>query len=136
MYENTKRGRVYKPDLIYPELSYQIVGVLFDIFLQLGYGYRENQYQRAIEVAFKGVGLNFKRELPVKICYRDKFIATNYLDFLIDGKIVLEIKQGNTFNKRDIDQLYNYLKATGLKLGILARFTRSGVKYKRIINIR
>jgi GxxExxY protein len=134
MYEITKKGRVYKPDLIYPELSYQIVGVLFDIFLQLGYGYRESQYQKVTEVAFKSAGLNFKRELPIKIYYRNKFIATNYLDFLIDEKVVLEIKQGNVFNKHDIEQLYNYLRVTGLKLGILARFTRSGVKYKRIVN--
>jgi len=134
MYENTK-NKTYKPDLVYPELSYQIVGFLFDIFLQLGYGYRENQYQKAIEIAFNNAKLSYKKEVPIKIRYREQFIATNYLDFLVEDKIIIELKQGNQFNQKDIDQLYNYLKATGLKLGILARFTRSGVKFKRIVNV-
>ena len=126
---------VYKSDLLYPELSYQVVGILFDIFTELGYGYRENQYQKAVEVALKSLKLDYKRELPVKISYKGEFVTTVYLDFLIDSKIVLELKQGNRFNKKDIEQVYNYLKATKLKLGILARFTKSGVKFMRVVNI-
>lgn len=57
------------------------------------------------------------------------------MDFVIEGKIVLEIKVGEHFSKNNINQIYGYLKATDLKLGILANFTRTGVKYKRIINI-
>jgi GxxExxY protein len=137
MYEITKKSnnnKLYRPDLLYPDLSYQIIGILFDVFLNLGYGYRENQYQKAIEIALKNSGVQYQKELPVKISYKGQFVATNYLDFLIDGKIILEIKQGNRFVKNDFDQIFNYLKATGLKLGILARFTRSGVKFRRIAN--
>ena len=126
---------VYKSDLLYPELSYQVVGILFDIFTELGYGYRENQYQKAVEVALKSIKLGYEKELPVKISYKGEFVTTVYLDFLIDSKIVLELKQGNRFNKKDIEQVYNYLKATKLKLGILARFTKSGVKFMRVVNI-
>ena len=126
---------VYKSDLLYPELSYQVVGILFDIFTELEYGYKENQYQKAVEVALKSLKLDYKRELPVKISYKGEFVTTVYLDFLIDSKIVLELKQGNRFNKKDIEQVYNYLKVTKLKLGILARFTKSGVKFMRVVNI-
>ena len=126
---------VYKSDLLYPELSYQVVGILFDIFTELGYGYRENQYQKAVEMALKSIKLGYEKELPVKISYKGEFVTTVYLDFLIDSKIVLELKQGNRFNKKDIEQVYNYLKATKLKLGILARFTKSGVKFMRVVNI-
>lgn len=136
MYESTKNKKFYKPDLLYPELSYQIVGILFDIFSAMGYGYREKQYHKAIEIALHETNLIYKKELPIKITYRGNFITTNYLDFLIEDKIILEIKQGDRFKLNDIEQLYNYLKATDLKLGILARFTKSGIKYKRIINIR
>jgi GxxExxY protein len=59
-----------------------------------------------------------------------------YLDFIIDEKIVLEIKQGDRFHKNDFEQVYNYLKSTGLKLGILARFSKSGVKFKRVVNVK
>ena len=126
---------VYKSDLLYPELSYQVVGILFDIFTELEYGYKENQYQKAVEVALKSIKLGYEKELPVKISYKGEFVTTVYLDFLIDSKIVLELKQGNRFNKKDIEQVYNYLKATKLKLGILARFTKSGVKFMRVVNI-
>jgi len=129
-------NKIYNSDLLYPQLSYQIIGILFDIFLNFGYGYRENQYQKAIEVGLKKSGIKYSKEVPIKITYREKFITTNYLDFLIDDKIILEIKQGEWFSRKDIEQVYNYLKSTKLKLGILARFTRSGVKFKRIINVK
>ena len=127
---------VSKKDLLYPELSYQIIGILFDVFMSLGYGYKEKQYQKAIEIALASTPLDYKSQLPVKIFFKDKFVAIVYLDFLIENKIVLEIKHGNIFLKKDIDQVINYLKATNLKLGILARFTKGGVKFKRIVNIK
>lgn len=52
MHEQPKTNKFYKPDLFYPDLSYQIIGVLFDIFTELGFGYKENQYQKAIEISF------------------------------------------------------------------------------------
>lgn len=135
MNESTKKNRTFKADLLYPDLSYEIVGVLFDVFTNFGYGQKEEYYQKAIAIALKEKGLAFKRELPVRINFKNKFIATNYLDFLIEGKVVLEIKQGNRFNPKDIQQAHRYLKLTDLKLGILARFTKVGVKTKRIINV-
>ena len=96
-----KTNKLYKSDLLYPELSYQIVGILFDIFTEMGYGYKENQYQKAVEIALKSIKIDYKKELPVKISYKGKFVTTLYLDFLIDSKIVLELKQGNRFNKKD-----------------------------------
>lgn len=64
--------------------------------------------------------------------YEDKYI----LDFLYENIIVIELKQGDSFSKRNINQIYSYLKATGLKLGLLINFTRSGVKFKRIVNLK
>ncbi len=136
MYESTKTKKFYKPDLLHPDLSYQIIGVLFDVFSKLGFGYKEKQYQKAIEIAFKNAKINYKKELAIKISYKNSYITTIYLDFLIENKVILEIKQGNKFGKKDIEQVYNYLKSADLKLGILARFTRSGVKFKRIVNIK
>ncbi|MBI2047997.1 MAG: GxxExxY protein [Candidatus Brennerbacteria bacterium] len=130
------KNKTYKPDLLYPELSYSVMGVVFDVFSELGYGYKENQYQKAIEVGFREAGINHKKELPVKIFYKNRFITTVYLDFLVEDKIVLEIKQGNKFKLKDIEQLYNYLKSANLKLGLLVRFTAVGVKFKRIVNIK
>ena len=136
MYETKTMEKAYKVELIYPDLSYKVIGILFDVFTGLGYGFKEKHYQKAIETTLKQLGIDYKKELPVRVDYKGKFITTLYLDFLIDDKIVLELKQGNRFNKSDIEQVYQYLKAANLKLGILARFTSSGVKFLRILNIR
>lgn len=60
--------------------------------------------------------------------------SRNYLDFLVEDKIVLEIKKGNYYSKKNIEQVKQYLKVTNLKLAILANFTPSGVKFLRVLN--
>jgi len=120
-------------NLIYPELSYKIVGILFQVDNQIGYGHRENLYQAAISYLLKENKIPFKEQLKSDIKIDQKSIKSYYLDFLIDNKIVLEIKSGERFNKENIAQVYDYLKANHLGLGIIANFTKQGVKFKRII---
>lgn len=121
-------------DLVYPELSYQIVGILFDVYNQLGPGHKEKYYQDAIVIAFNNHDIKFEREVYILIEYRTSKVGNYFLDFLVEGKLVLEIKRGDYFPAGNIKQVDTYLKATGLKLGILANFTNSGVKFKRIVN--
>ena len=130
------RKRVIKGDLLYPELSYQLIGILFDVHNTLGYGYLEKYYQKAIAALFKKLKIPYREQVLVEIKVGDEVIAKGYADFMIDEKIILEIKKGDSFRKNNIDQLYSYLKMTGLKLGILANFTSKGLLYKRIVNIR
>jgi GxxExxY protein len=127
--------KLTRKDLIYPELSYQIMGVLFKVASEMGYGYKEKSYQNAIENEFKDLGIKYDRELSVRITYKGKSVGIVFYDFLIEDKIVLEVKVRDYFSVRDIRQLYSYLKAKNLKLGILAHFTKSGVKYKRVLNL-
>lgn len=124
-----------RKDIVYPELSYQILGVLFDVWLRVGSGHKERFYQRATAEGFKISGLNFGEQVPTKIYYHDKVIGIYYFDFLIDEKIILELKVRDYFSKNDISQIYSYLKASNLKLGLLAHFTRNGVRFKRIVNL-
>ena len=124
-----------RKDLIYSELSYQTMGVLFKVWTKLGFGYKEKIYENAAAKEFKNIELKFKKQLPVKINYNNEFIGIYYFDFLIENKIVLELKVRNYFSTKDINQLYSYLKAKNLKLGIIAHFTRTGVKFKRIVNL-
>jgi len=122
--------------VVYPELSYKIVGILFEVYNQLGPGYQEKYYQRAIEAAFKTNKLTFKKQLSLDINFNNVKIGKYFLDFLVEDKIVLEIKKGNYFPKKNIEQVYAYLKLTGLKLAILANFTSNGIKFRRILNLR
>jgi len=122
--------------IIYKDESYEIVGCCFAVFNGLGPGLREKNYQKALEELFKQKNINFKSQLYVPIKLNDKIVGKYFLDFLIGDKIALEIKSGNNFYKRDIDQLYSYLKSANLCLGILINFMSNGVKSKRILNIR
>lgn len=122
--------------MVYKELSYVIVGILFEVFNELGYGYQEKHYQKAIEKSFSSNKIKFRSQVPYKIKFKKEEIGRYFLDFLIEDKIILEIKKGNYFAKRNINQVNGYLKATDLKLAILANFTSDGVKFKRLLNIK
>ena len=129
MNKNLKRK-----DLIYPDLSYKIVGILFEVYNNLGPGYHEKCYQRAIAEMFKKYNLSFQEQAYTPITFQGRKVGIYYLDFLIDNKIVLEIKKGDRFSKKHIDQVLSYLKGKHLKLGIIANFGLSDLKFKRIIN--
>jgi len=123
-----------RTDLIYPELSYKIIGILFDVYNQLGYGYQEKHYEKAVATALKLAGLNYKEQFSIPLKFKDEKIGNYFLDFLVNDKVVLELKRGERVAKSNINQIFAYLKATGLKLGIIAQFTPSGIKFRRILN--
>ncbi len=129
-----QKNRIRK-DILYPELSYKIVGVLFEVYNELGYGYQEKYYEKAIAKYFDMQNIKFKRQAPYKIRIKGEIIGRYYLDFLVENKIVLEIKKGNYFPKQNIEQVNAYLKVTNLQLGILANFTSNNVKFMRLVNI-
>jgi len=123
-------------DLIYAKECYEIIGIIFGVFNEVGYGYKEHFYQKAIAKAFEKNNIEFREQLRAKVKFRDEDLGILILDFLVFGKIVIELKQKRYFSQRDINQLYSYLKATNLKLGLLIYFTKDGIRYKRIVNLR
>ncbi|MFA6215373.1 MAG: GxxExxY protein [Patescibacteria group bacterium] len=120
--------------VIYKDLSYKVVGILFEVYNELGYGYKEKYYEKAISKCFIRENIKFKSQVPYPLTFKGETIGQYYLDFLIDDKIVLEIKKGNYFNRKNIEQVKEYLKVTKMKLAILANFTSNGVKSLRILN--
>src|SRR3989338_8497605 len=124
-----------RKDLLYPDLSYKIIGALFNVYNNIGSGHREKFYQRAIAIEFNNLNISFGEQFYVPVKFKDKVIGKYYLDFLIENKIILEIKKGEVFLRKNIEQIFSYLKAKKFKLGILANFTKTGLKFKRIVNI-
>lgn len=119
----TKSRINHRSDLLYPDLSYKIVGILFEVYNELGHGHPEKTYQKAIAVALKKEGLKFKEQLYVPIKFKNERVGSVFLDFLIEDKLVLEIKKGDYFVKSHIEQVYQYLVSNKYQLGILAYFT-------------
>jgi GxxExxY protein len=131
-----RKATLQRKDLVYPELSYRVTGILFEVWNSIGFGHKEKFYQKAVGQCLEESGLNCEEQLPARINFKGKFIGLYYFDFLIENKLVLEIKVRNYFSKKDIDQLYSYSKAKNLKLGIIAHFTKTGAKCKRVVNIK
>lgn len=126
---------VRKPDLLYPEMSYRIVGCAFDVYNSIGSGHHEKYYQRALIEAFTKAGISFQTEMRFPLIYNGKVIGQKRLDFLVDGKVVVELKKGNNFSKTHIDQVLEYLRTQRLNLAILINFGSQGVVFKRIVNL-
>jgi len=120
--------------LIYPELSYKIMGVLFKVHNDLGPSYTEKQYQKAIESQFKKNNIKYKKEKIIQLPYEDEKIGDFYADFVVEDKIILEIKTVKFLRVQDVKQVLKYLEALNLKLGLLVNFRKQRPQYKRIIN--
>lgn len=123
-------------NLVYADDCYQVMGLVFKVFKEIGFGHKENVYQKALAKEFEDNCIDFQEQLRCKLKYKDKEIGLYILDFLVFNKIVIEIKQRKYISAKDIDQLYRYLKATNLKLGLIITFTKEGAKCKRVINLR
>ena len=125
---------IQKQDLIYPELSYKLVGLAYNVFNELGHGHLEKIYQKAYAKELKEAGIVFKEQAPYQVIYKEEVIGNNYLDFLIEEKVIIELKRSDFYSKKYIDQVSNYVKVSNLKLAILINFTTNGVRIKRIVN--
>ena len=122
-------------NLLYKDLSYKLVGLAYEVFNTLGSGLKEDVYGDAFEELLKKEKLKYKRELYYPIKINNKVISRNFFDFMIDGKIVIELKKGSQKYKEVCNQLYQYLRSADIKLGLVVRFTNDGVKIKRIPNL-
>jgi len=114
--------------LFFPELSYKINGILFSTHNELGRYAREKQYSDVIERKLKEKEINYLREITIAN-------SGNRLDFIIDNKIVLELKARRILTKDDYEQIQRYLQESQLRLGILVNFRDQYIKPSRIVRI-
>ena len=119
--------------VIYKELSYELVGCFYDVYNELGPGHKEQIYQEALKICFNEHNINYKERKRLKIKFKGKDIGIYEPDFIIDEKIILEIKSTlpmpNVFEK----QLYYYLRGSDYKVGYLVNFGSDKIDIRRRI---
>lgn len=118
--------------IILKELSYQINGLLFKVHNELGRFSREKQYGDALEKLFTQEKVRFQREkeLPIELVDNQ---YTNKVDFLIEDKILLDLKARSVVSKEDYYQMNRYLEASGCDLGLIVNFRNKYLKPIRVI---
>lgn len=122
------------PELILKKESYLLIGICMEVHRELGMGFKEVLYKDAIELELKEKKIPYKREKEYKIEYKGIILPHKYYaDFVIDDSIILEVKSASFIVNNFVAQTINYLKASGLRLGIIANFGEKSLTYKRIV---
>jgi GxxExxY protein len=120
--------------ILYEKEVYAIIGAAMTVHNELGPGFFEAVYQEALEIEFSSKHIPAQKEVPLQIYYKDTLLSKYYIaDFLCFDKIIVETKALSKLSTEHQAQVLNYLKATGLKLGVLINFGQSKLEYKRII---
>src|SRR6059058_5489430 len=110
-----------------------IIGAAFEVHRELGYGFLERVYQRALQAELLHRGATAEIEERIQVHYKGALVGDYDADVLVDGCVIVEIKVAPQYDKRDEAQLLNELKATGLKVGMLLNFGRAKLEYKRLV---
>jgi GxxExxY protein len=118
----------------YSELTGKIIGCAMQVHNTLGNGFQEVIYQRCLAIELAKAGLNFERELEMPIYYDDQEVGTRRADFLVEGKILVELKAIRELDDIHLAQGLNYLEAYNLHIGLLINFGGNRLEFKRLIN--
>jgi GxxExxY protein len=118
----------------YGELTEKIIGACFKVHNTLGNGFQEVIYQRALELELRAAELNYAREFEMPIFYLDQHIGTRRVDFLINGKISVELKAIIKLEDVHFAQAMNYLEAYNLEIGLLINFGSKRLEFHRFTN--
>lgn len=122
------------PDkLLHRDITEKIIGSAFEVHGELGYGFLERVYERAMQVELIRRGSTAEIEKRVQVHYKKIVVGDYDSDLIVDGCVLVELKVNPQYDRRDEAQLLNVLKATGLKVGLLVNFGRTKVEYKRLV---
>lgn len=117
---------------LYKELTDKILRACYNVHNGLGCGFFEKVYQEALAIELTEMGIPFEREKHLPITYHGKVLDCDYIaDFVVDGKVILELKAVTEMNTLFEAQLINYMKATHIKVGYLINFGQERLYYKR-----
>lgn len=118
--------------MIYEELTARILSACFQVSNELGAGFLENVYQNALLIALREKGMNAIAQYPFSVTFHNEPVGNYYADFLVDDSVIVEIKAVSILGPEHQAQVINYLKATGIEVGLLVNFGRPKLEYKRL----
>ena len=115
------------------EITFKINGAVFEVNRELGPGFLEKVYENALLIELRERGLTAKNQVPITVCYKGRSVGDYYADIVVENRVIVELKAVEFLSKFHEAQLLNYLKATGLEIGLLINFTHPQAEIKRYI---
>jgi len=119
-------------EFLYGDITFKIRKAIYEIRKKLGLGHKENVYRNSLIIEFKKLGLNFEVDKKIEVKYENEAVGVYKPDFIVENKIIMEIKSIPQLTKEQEKQLWYYLKSTGYKLGILVNFGGKDLEIKRV----
>lgn len=122
-------------ELLYSDITEKIIGSSFEVHKFLGNGFQEVIYQRALAWEMRQAGLDFSREIEQEIFYKElpEPIGTRRADFVVEGKVLVELKALTKLEDVHLAQALNYLKAYRIEVGLLINFGSKSLEFKRLV---
>ena len=120
--------------MLYEELTKKILEACFEVSKELGVGFLESVYEKALIIALQQKGLKVESQVPLKVLFRVVVVGEFYADVLVENKILIELKAINNLANEHFAQLINYLKATEIEVGLIINFGNPKLEYRRFNN--
>ena len=120
-------------ELLYKELTFAVIGAAMEVHRILGPGFLESVYQSALARELTLCGIPCGQQVRLPVSYKDVLVGEYIADFIIDGKLIVEIKAVSNFNSQHQVRAMHYLAATGLRLALLLNFGTGSLEHRRVI---
>jgi GxxExxY protein len=118
--------------LLHEELTHQILAACFEVMKELGAGFLESVYEKALLIALAERGLKAQSQFPLTVSFHGKKVGEFYADVLVEDKVIVELKAVKAIAPEHQAQVINYLKATGIEVGLLVNFGNPKLEYRRL----
>jgi len=122
-----------KQDLLLKEEVFEVVGSAMAVLNELGYGLLEKPYENALAVEFDHRGIRYCQQPRFTVTYRDVTVGEYVPDLIVKEQVVVDTKVIDAITDHEIGQMINYLKVTGLKVGVILNFKRANLEWKRVV---
>jgi len=120
-------------EIVFKELSFQIVGLAIEVYRKLGYGFLEKVYENALMVLLRREKVPAEQQAHIDVHFEGQVVGQYIADIWVDNKIILEIKTCEKISNAHRAQALNYLKATGIRLAIILNFEKEKMEHERLV---
>jgi len=120
-------------NLIHGELAYKVVGLAMKVHRELGFGFLEKVYENALVLLLRNENIPVEQQAALKVRFLGETVGEYYADLMVDGAVLIELKACERISQAHRAQTLNYLKATGLRLGLIINFGKASLEYERLV---